>query len=217
MENVPCSDLAASNWTDGGSYFNGTSHDASCVVGNVASAIDYLHSKGMIHNDIKPANILYDRERGPVLIDFGLQTQFRDRPCIAGTPWYVAPEVLSKKSRGPESDIFALGIVALYLLRKIALPEQTKSHPSWRISDIHKDPKNMNLWLEYIIEIQHNLAPTGLESIVKGALIVLPQGRISAQDIMARHHALLLPLHYSGTRSSHAWRTEDCQLLPDNM
>src|ERR1700757_2711318 len=106
----------------------------------MAQALQYVHQKGIIHNDIKPANILYDHDRGAILIDFGLSTQVGSPLCTGGTPWYMAPEFLADKKRGPPADILALGVVALYLLRHTSLPEWTgpKHHKmlDWRIAQV---------------------------------------------------------------------------------
>ncbi|OAQ70889.2 kinase domain-containing protein [Pochonia chlamydosporia 170] len=91
----------------------GALEDAVSVFSGKASALKYLHDKRIIHNDIKPANVLYDPARGPVLIDFGLVTTFSDPPVKGGTPWYIPRELLYTNSRGPESDVFALGVVML--------------------------------------------------------------------------------------------------------
>lgn len=88
MEYLPYSDLAASPWTDAASryYFTGALDDAVRVFSGIASAMKYLHGKKIVHNDIKPANVLYDPARGPVLIDFGLVTALGDLPVRGGTP-----------------------------------------------------------------------------------------------------------------------------------
>lgn len=82
----------------------------------------------------KPANILYNRERDPGLIDFGLATSVGDSPCRGGTPWYIPPEMMQNSARGAESDVFALSVTTLYLLRKFILPERNTRYPPWRNS-----------------------------------------------------------------------------------
>lgn len=191
MEYLPYSDLAACPWTDAASryYFAGALEDAVGVFSGMASALKYLHDKRIIHNDIKPANVLYDPARGPVLIDFGLVTTFGDPPVKGGTPWYIPRELLYTNSRGPESDVFALGVVMLYVLKKIPLPESTG--PQWHIGSIGKDPAPMTRWLDKIVALRRDLDAKGLEGLVKDMLIALPNERISADGIMRRQSQII--------------------------
>lgn len=88
-----------------------------------------------MHNDIKLANILYSPTRGAVLIDFGLSFVTGHPLPSGGTPWYLPPEFTENwRFRGPPSDIWALGVVMLWLLGRIPVPETT---PSWSIAHIH--------------------------------------------------------------------------------
>lgn len=167
----------------------GALDDAVRVFSGIASTIKYLHGKKIVHNDIKPANVLYDPARGPVLIDFGLVTALGDLPVRGGTPWYIPDELLSSDSRGPESDVFALGVDMLYMLKKLPLPESTG--PQWHIGSIRNDPTPMRRWLDKIVDVQRGLEPKGLEGIVKDTLIALPNKRISADDVIHRQSLVI--------------------------
>jgi serine/threonine protein kinase len=97
----------------------------------------------MVHNDIKPANILYSVERGAVLCDFGLSTHIKNPPTTGGTPYYVPPEFIGTKLRGTPSDVWALGITMLYVLGKIPFPDARARpvHPRplyWMIADLNR-------------------------------------------------------------------------------
>ncbi|PTB60948.1 hypothetical protein M431DRAFT_73029, partial [Trichoderma harzianum CBS 226.95] len=107
------------------------SKDARQVLLDMTDAINFIHRKGVIHNDIKPSNILYSKERGAVLIDFGLATTRSAHN--GGTRWYIPPEYGSDGKRGTPGDIFALGVVLLFLLRKIPLPELQSPLLVWDI------------------------------------------------------------------------------------
>ncbi|KAI3331299.1 kinase-like domain-containing protein [Ustulina deusta] len=152
---------ALSRQVDPGSYFIGTQADALRIMADLASALSHIHSKEIVHGDIKPANVLYNNSRGAVLIDFGLS--FRVGNSVAsrgcGTPWYLPPEYIrDRRLGGPEADIWDLGVTMLWLLRRITLPERL--HEGWRIADINPEGTSseshelamgkMNEWLKII-------------------------------------------------------------------
>eukprot|EP00941_MAST-03F_sp_MAST-3F-sp1_P003190 g3190.t1 len=100
-----------------------TEKDAADVIISLIQIVQYLHSQGVVHCDIKPENILLDR-RGPGakirLIDFGLAqeafTEFSGIQLAAGTPGYISPEALvSEPNYGKPCDIWAIGVVAFCL------------------------------------------------------------------------------------------------------
>jgi serine/threonine protein kinase len=96
------------------------------VLGQLARAIDALHAQGVVHSDIKPANVMYDANarHGVKLIDFGLAFDRRNactRRGSAGTPGYMAPEQLRGEVCGPAIDRFALAALGFELLTGKAL------------------------------------------------------------------------------------------------
>lgn len=75
-----------------------------------------LHSKNIIHRDVKPENIVFVRKNvlNVKLLDFGLSEYVQDQEILfkrSGTPGYVAPEILLDKSYSNQSDMFSLGVI----------------------------------------------------------------------------------------------------------
>ncbi|HUT93001.1 MAG TPA: protein kinase [Thermoguttaceae bacterium] len=97
---------------------------AAEIVRNLAGALDYAHRQGVIHRDVKPANIMIDQQGQPMLMDFGLarlessEEKLTQDGSLMGTPAYMAPEQAdgSLGQVGPASDQYALGVVLYELL-----------------------------------------------------------------------------------------------------
>lgn len=184
MEYLPYPDLV------GWSYppeclFKGTADDASRILLDMASALDYLHGQGICHNDIKPGNILFDRTRGPVLIDLGLAS-FGDKAANGGTPWYLPPEFMETVSRGPKGDVYALGVTMLYVLGKIRLPEREPGWDIFKVGKLEQDWQKMKAWVIGTQAARASLRDSGVELIVTEMLIQGAQGRVTAQEVVRR-------------------------------
>jgi serine/threonine protein kinase len=86
------------------------------LAANVAAGLDALHRRGIVHRDVKPANILLAADGTAVLGDFGLAksrawTVLTKTGQVLGTPDYLAPEVIRGEPATPLSDLYGLGCV----------------------------------------------------------------------------------------------------------
>jgi eukaryotic-like serine/threonine-protein kinase len=98
---------------------------AQVYLQEIASALDYAHSNGCIHCDVKPANILLDGEGHIMLSDFGIvlkadspgaQQSLQSPETLIGTPDYISPEQALGKPLDGRSDIYSLAVTIFFLL-----------------------------------------------------------------------------------------------------
>lgn len=87
------------------------------ILAQVARALQVVHDAGVVHRDVKPSNILINREGLAKLTDFGISTGAHQRPLTAtgmvmGTAQYLAPEQAVGNMATPSGDLYALGVIA---------------------------------------------------------------------------------------------------------
>src|SRR5262245_14136113 len=174
--------------------------DAVCWIGaRLADGLEHAHAHGILHNDLKPANVLLTDEGEPMLLDFGVSEDLRVRVAAPGSPVggtlpYMAPEHLrSVRDRIPatdaRSDVYALGIILFELL--------TGEHP-FRIPTGNLEEELPQMLAERAVppprlrRFNKSVSP-GLEAIVRKCLDPDPARRYqSAADLredLDRHRA----------------------------
>lgn len=149
-------------------------------------ALKFIHSHGILHNDIKPSNIVVGHDKVPVLVDFGIAcfTSFcnnLENCCItnAGTSIYLPPEVI-KKVRYPGSDLWSLGATAYEIMSGMNI---------WNLNVMSYDP--MGLLREVINLFKNNIQPNKLMSgdkilddVINGFLLYNPSDRMSIDQAL---------------------------------
>jgi serine/threonine-protein kinase 11 len=143
----------------------------------ILGAVSYLHSQGIIHQDIKPSNILLTGNGGVLLSDFGVGHSFQSAAMVVGSPAYQAPEALSDEELEWEcnpavEDVWSLG-VTLYQCVFGRLPFVGEN-----VFEIVQDIRSR------APEIPKGTAPE-LASLLKGMLAVDPEKRLTVEEVRA--------------------------------
>jgi serine/threonine protein kinase len=137
--------------------------DAAAIIAPIAAALDDVHDAGVIHRDVKPANILFGRSGQAHLTDFGIvkvteATAQLTGSGMVGTPAYMAPEMTRKGGIGPLVDVYALGVTVFQILTG-RLPYEADTpmgtalaHITTPIPDIHDFRPDLTVEAQTVIE-----------------------------------------------------------------
>ena len=111
---------------------------AARLVAQVGSALDAAHAHGLVHRDVKPANVLMTAQDHVYLTDFGLSKRVATDSSatktgmVLGTLDYIAPEQIRGEQIGPFTDVYSLGCMAVHLLTgEVAFPVDTEEGKLW--------------------------------------------------------------------------------------
>ena len=108
----------------------------------IANALDYAHSQGVIHRDVKPSNVLISDSGRVVLTDFGLALELDKKSLgeVFGTPHYISPEQAKRSADAvPQSDLYSFGII-LYEMLTGSVPFDDSSPTSVALQHIIQAP-----------------------------------------------------------------------------
>lgn len=154
-------------------------HEAARLVAQIAAALDAAHEAGVIHCDVKPANVIVDQQGTAKLTDFGIARAARGprEHELIGTARYIAPERIEGRAPTERSDVYSLGLVAYEL--------------------IAGRPPNAEMETEDLLRVRLDGRPPSLRSarvgisedidrVVAKALARDPQGRYASAGAFAR-------------------------------
>jgi serine/threonine protein kinase len=151
------------------------------ITKQIASALDYAHSQGYVHRDVKPTNILIGKSGQAILTDFGIVkaadgTSLTRTGAIVGTPEYMSPEQVKGLEVDHRTDIYSLAVVCYEMLTRRApfrgdtasvLHAQVYERPT----PVHRLSPNV---------------PTGVDAVLERAMNKEPQRRYGTAGEMAQ-------------------------------
>jgi serine/threonine protein kinase len=148
---------------------------AARYIADVGEALLHLHGKGIVHRDVKLANILWDQYRNEALLtDFGLAAHLSVKSQVAGTPLYMAPEAFAGQNSFA-SDVYGLAASLFTLLTgRVPFPGKTRAEILERISQGLPDQKAL-----------FDRVPLPLEQIVRSGLAAAPANRPELKKFVA--------------------------------
>ena len=154
-------------------------HEAARLVAQIAAALDAAHEAGVIHCDVKPANVIVDQQGTAKLTDFGIARAARGprEHELIGTARYIAPERIEGRAPTERSDIYSLGLVAYELLAGKPPNAEMETEDLLRVRLDGRAPSLRSARVGISEEI---------DRVVAKALARDPQGRYASAGAFAR-------------------------------
>lgn len=165
--------------------------EVTAILVQAAMALQAAHDAGVVHRDVKPANIVVDGEGYARLADFGISRALGEAPLtmtgeVLGTAHYLSPEQVQGQPAGPASDVYSLAVVGYEMLTG-SRPFEGESMVTTALAHVSQPAPQLPGWV-----------PDPLRTTVMAGLAKLPEQRPSSAEQFAR--ALQLP---EGTRPEH--------------
>jgi len=154
---------------------------AASLAREVCAGLAEAHRVGVVHRDLKPQNIMIDRDGNARIMDFGIARSVKGKGItggniLVGTPEYMSPEQVDGKEAGPRSDLYSLGIVLFEMLTG-RLPFEGETPLSVAVkqkSEAPPDPRTLNPQV-----------PEGLARLVLRCLDKSPEKRPDGADALS--------------------------------
>jgi predicted ATPase/DNA-binding SARP family transcriptional activator len=176
-------------WLEGGNLYEALQRGpwepeaAARLLDQIAEALAVAHREGIVHRDVKPENILLDRDGNAYLTDFGIAkdvlhaTGLTAPDALPGSLWYISPEQARGGPVTPQSDIYSLGLVLYQVL--------TGQHPFSSLGPGEQLARRLSELLPPLAERRPDL-PDGLDEVLQQATARVPVERYPDSTSFAR-------------------------------
>ncbi|HSG41132.1 MAG TPA: serine/threonine-protein kinase, partial [Thermoanaerobaculia bacterium] len=154
--------------------------EAASIAAQMAAGLGAAHSKGIIHRDVKPANVIVSPEGRVKIVDFGIakledQSRLTRDGTAVGTAGYMAPEQIRGQEIGPPTDVWALGVVLYEMITGQTPFPGENDHEKIR-GILSREPES--------VRVLRSGVPLELELVVQQALAKDPAKRYSRMEEM---------------------------------
>jgi len=143
------------------------SHDeVHAIIRSLGDALGYAHKRGMVHRDVKPANVMFDENGQVILTDFGIArwasgSGLTQEGTTVGTPTYMSPEQAESGNVDGRSDIYSLGVI-LYELLTLHAPFEDDGSLSIILKHLNEPPPSITKFV--------HITNRSLDSVIQKAL-----------------------------------------------
>jgi tRNA A-37 threonylcarbamoyl transferase component Bud32 len=163
------------------------------IAAGMGNALEYAHSQGVIHRDVKPANVLLNVQGEAILTDFGIakmlgETQHTATGAVLGTARYMSPEQIKGRRIDGRTDIYSLGVM-LFEMVGGRLPFESDSVMTMMMMHVNDPVPDLR-------RIRPDV-PSALIAIINKALAKEPDARYQSAEVMAD------ALHRMGAGAEH--------------
>jgi serine/threonine protein kinase len=186
--------------------------EALDIVAQLCRALDFAHQKGVVHRDVKPANLRYLDDGQIKIMDFGIARiegshQITKSGVMIGTLHYMSPEQIRGEKLDGRTDIFSAGCILYELLAGVR-PFSGESATSILYNIVHETPKP-------VVEKNSDL-PQEVQRVIDRALSKKPEDRFATAGEMAKELDKILSVYRKTlprTTSAHEKSVQELQLL----
>jgi TolB-like protein/Tfp pilus assembly protein PilF len=163
---------------DDGKVFSGA--EAIDIGVELCQAVAAVHNEGLLHRDIKAQNVMLAENGRAVLMDFGTGRELADNSTsdLAGTPLYLAPEILGGREATVQSDIYSLGVLLYYLVTG-SYPVHARSLRDIRLAHARNERTSVRT-----AQARSDLSPK-LARVIERAIDPRPEGRYQSAGAFA--------------------------------
>jgi len=200
----------------------------AAIIAESLKGLIYLHSKNIIHRDIKAANILLTETGQCKLADFGVSGQMKDefgkKNTVTGTPLWMAPEVVDGDKYDAKADVWSLGITAIEMaqgeppymqLKMMQAMVKICSGPPPRLEEPDKWSKEFNQFLADTLVKEPSARPSSVELLNHPFIKAVPDPHAVIVEMLKACGKYSAVDMYSAIQAANKAKTAECESVED--